>query len=93
MGERAAKEEAPMCLQLAGSSCQNNHMVAQSGAGISCAFSLIRGPAMQQLPGESREMALHVENGGGYLQLTVGTQGPRCSHWFGQVRGSSIQKS
>lgn len=36
-------------------------MVAHSGCWHSCAFSL-RGLSMQKLPGESREMALHVEN-------------------------------
>lgn len=62
MGECAAKEEESMCLQLEGSSCQNNHMVAHSGCWHSCAFSL-RGLCMKQLPEESRKMALHVENG------------------------------
>lgn len=63
MGECAAQEEEPMFSQLMGSSCQNNHMVAHSGCWHSWAFFL-RGLSMQQLPGESREMAPHVEDGG-----------------------------
>jgi len=57
------QERSDMCLKLVGSPCQNNQVMAHSGCWCSCACSLI-GLSMQQLPGESREMAVTVEDGG-----------------------------
>lgn len=51
-----------MCLKLVGSPCQNNQVMAHSGCWHSHASSLTGLSVHQHGPGESREMALPVED-------------------------------